>query len=91
MKDKSLFAQILLLVVLTFLCVTLTFTIALFAGSIEVSIFNFENLNIANMIPIFILGGLITCFTIIITLLFTSRTLFHKIKKLFEDDINKDK
>lgn len=89
MKTKSLFWQILLLFVLVFLCIFLTISTALLAGSIETSIFDFKNLNIANMIPVFIFGGLITCFTIIATLLFTSKTLFYKIKNFFEDDKEK--
>ena len=84
MKNNSLFLQIILLVVLTFVCIITTFTVALLAGSVETSIFDFKSLNISNMIPVFIFGGLITVFTILITLLFTSRTLFYKIRDLFE-------
>ena len=90
MKNKSLFFQIILLVVITFLCITLTVTLALLAGSIDTSIFDFKNLNFGNMIPVFIIGGLVTCFTVMITVLFASRTLFHKIKDFFEND-NKGK
>ena len=89
MKNNSLFLQIILLVVLTFVCIITTFTVALLAGSVETSIFDFKSLNISNMIPVFIFGGLITVFTILITLLFTSRTLFNKIRDLFELN-NKD-
>ena len=84
MKNNSLFLQIILLVVLTFVCIATTFTVALLAGSVEKSIFDFNSLNISNMIPVFIFGGLITIFTILIALLFTSRTLFYKIRDLFE-------
>ena len=72
-----------------FICITLTVSVALHAGSIETSIFDFRNLNIANMIPVFIFGGLITLFTAVVVLLFTSRTLFYKIKNFFEEDNNK--
>ena len=72
-----------------FICITLTVSVALLAGSIETSIFDFRNLNIANMIPVFIFGGLITLFTAVVVLLFTSRTLFYKIKNFFEEDNNK--
>ena len=91
MKNNSLFLQIILLVVLTFVCITTTFTVALLAGSVEISIFDFKSLNISNMIPVFIFGGLITVFTILITLLFTSRTLFYKIRDLFELNSKEDK
>lgn len=92
MKNKSLFMQILILAALTFMCVALTITVALLAGSIETSIFDFSNLNIANMIPVFIFGSLTTGFVVVITLLFTSRTLFYKLKNFFEENNNdKDK
>lgn len=91
MKNNSLFLQIILLVVLTFVCITTTFTVAFLAGSVETSIFDFKSLNISNMIPVFILGGLITVFTILITLLFTSRTLFYKIRDFIESNNKDDK
>ena len=91
MKNNSLFLQIILLVVLTFVCITTTFTVALLAGSVETSIFDFKSLNISNMIPVFIFGGLITVFTILITLLFTSRTLFYKIRDFIESNNKDDK
>ena len=89
MKNTSLFMQLLLLITLMFIGITLTVSVALLAGSIETSIFDFRNLNIANMIPVFIFGGLITLFTAVVVLLFTSRTLFYKIKNFFEEDNNK--
>ena len=84
MKRNSLFIQIILLVVFTFICITTTFALALLAGSVEISIFDFKSLNVSNMIPVFIFGGLITIFTIAIFLIFTSRTLFNKIIDLFD-------
>lgn len=90
MKNRSLFAQILLLVILAFVCITVTIFLALLAGSVDVSIFDFKNLNIANMIPVFIFGGLLSGLTIIITLLFTSRILFHKIKGYIENDAKRN-
>lgn len=86
MKNNSLFLQIILLVVLVFICIMTTFTVALLAGSIETSIFDLNNLNLLNMIPVFIFGGIITFFIIVITLLFTSRTLFYKVKDFFEEN-----
>lgn len=86
MKNNSLFLQIILLVVLVFICIMTTFTVALLAGSIETSILDFNNLNFLNMIPVFIFGGIITIFVVAITLLFTSRTLFYKLKDFFEEN-----
>ena len=89
MKNKSLFLQIILLISIAFLGIALTITIAMLAGSVDNSIWDFSNLNIANMIPVFIFGGLITCFGVAITLLFTSRTLFYRLKTFFENEIDK--
>ena len=75
-----------MLVVIAFLCITLTVTIALLVGSIETPIFDFNNLNFANMIPVFIIGGFVSCFAVMLTVLFASKTLFYKIKDFFEND-----
>ena len=92
MKNKSLFFQILFLIIVIFLCVALTITVALLAGSTEAEFFDFKKLNIGNMIPVFIFGGLFTCFAVVISLLFTTRTLFYKLKELFEcNNTKKDK
>ena len=89
MKNKSLLLQIVLLISLAFLGIVLTMSLALFAGSMDNSIWDFENLNIANMIPVFFFGGLITCFGVAIMLLFTSRAIFYKLKDFFENEIHK--
>ncbi len=80
MKNKSIFPQIILLVVLALVCVLLTFVIALFAGSYDTTIFDFKNLNFANMIPVFIIGGFLSCVVIGVAVLFVSRTAFLKVK-----------
>ncbi len=85
MKNKSAFWQIMLLIVLAFICIAMTLAIAFLAGSVEVSMFDFSNLNIANMIPVFIFGGLATAFIMIIALLITSRSLFYKVKAFLEE------
>ncbi len=88
MKNKSAFLQVILLIALVFVCIATILIVALVAGSIEKPLLDFENLNFANMIPVFIFGGLFTGFAVTIALLFTSRTLFHKVKEYIEADNN---
>lgn len=88
MKNKSPFLQVILLIALIFVCIATILIVALLAGLIEKPLLDFENLNFANMIPIFIFGGLFTGFAVTIALLFTSRTLFYKVKEYIEADNN---
>ncbi len=86
MKNRSFFSQIMLLVILSVICVVLTIGIALFAGSYSATLFDLKNLNFANMLPVLILGGFISCVIIGITVLFISRSIFIKIKNYLYDD-----
>ena len=86
MKNKSLFVQIISLIVLSVICVLLTVFIALFAGSINIELFDFKNLNFSNMVPVFILGGFISCVIIGICFLFVARAAFFKVKNYFEEN-----
>lgn len=88
MKNKSAFLQVILLIALIFVCIATILIVALVAGSIEKPLLDFRNLNFANMIPVFIFGGLFTGFAVTIALLFTSRTLFYKVKEYIEADNN---
>ncbi len=80
MKNKSIFSKIILLVILSLVCVLLTFVIALFAGSYETAIIDFRNLNFANMIPVLVIGGIISCMVIGIAVLIISRSVFLKVR-----------
>ena len=80
MKKKSIFSQIMLLVILSVVCVVLTVGIAIFAGSVNTEIFDLKNLNFANMVPVLILGGFISCVVVGITVLFVSRAIFLRVK-----------
>lgn len=89
MKNKSLFSQIMLLVILSVICIVLTVGIALLVGSSNMTLFDFKNLNFSNMIPVLILGGFISCVVVGITVLFVVRSIFYKVKNfLLEDDKN---
>ena len=89
MKNKSVFSQVILLVILAIICIVLTVGMAFLAGSVDTNLFDFRNLNFGNMIPILIIGGFISCIVIGITVVFVSRSVFFKVKKyLSEDDEN---
>ncbi len=74
-----------LLIILSLVCVILTVGIALFVGSCNTTLFDFQNLNFANMIPVLILGGFISCVVVGITVLFVARSVFLKVKDYFSE------
>lgn len=88
MKQKSVFFQVVCLAVIALVCIFLTAVLVLLAGSLEVSIFDFRNMNIGNMIPILIIGIFVSCAIVGIGVLFVSHTVFHKVKDYLKD--NKD-
>lgn len=85
MKKKSFFSQIILLIILSLFCVVLTVGIALFVGSCNTTFFDFQNLNFANMIPVLIIGGFISCVVVGITVLFVARSVFFKVRDYFNE------
>ena len=92
MKDKSLFIQIVSLIVVSVICVFLTVIIAFWAGSLNIDLFDFKNLNFSNMILALILGVFISCVLVGICFLFVARTAFFKAKKYFDkSEIKKEK
>ena len=91
LKNKSFFSQIILLVILSVICVVLTVSIALFVGSYNTTLFDFGNLNFANMIPVLILGGFISCVVVGITVLFVARSVFLKVKDYLSNNDGGDK
>lgn len=80
MKNKSVFSQIIILIIVAVLCIVLTATIALLAGSVNTDILDLSNLNISNMIPVIIIGGFISCVVIGIIVLVVSKNIFFKAK-----------
>lgn len=91
MKNKSFFSQIMLLVILSVICIVLTVGIALFAGFSNTTFFDFENLNFANMIPVLVFGGFISCVVVGITALFAARSVFLKVRDYLSNDNGGDK
>ena len=83
MKNKSFFSQIMILIILSLICIILTVGVALLAGSYNATFFDFKNLNFANMIPVLIFGGFISCVVVGITVLFVARSVFLKVKDFF--------
>lgn len=86
LKNRSFFSQIMLLVILSVICIILTVGIALFVGSYNTTLFDFENLNFANMIPVLIFGGFVSCVVVGITVLFVARSIFLKVKDYLCND-----
>lgn len=91
LENKSLFSQTIALIILSVVCVILTVGIALFVGSYNTTFFNFENLNFANMVPVLIIGGFVSCVVIGIAVLFVSRSIFIKVKNYLSDDGGNEK
>ena len=91
MKKMTVFRRLLLLVLIIFLCLAITATATLLAGAVRVDMFDFDNLNLSNMIPVLIAGGVLSCFTIGIACLFLGRTIFFKVKDYLSETENKDR
>lgn len=90
MKKKSIFTQIIIIVAVAFFCIALTVGIALFAGSRSAVIFDFQNLNWANMLPILIFGGFISCIIIGITVIYVSHSIFLRLRDYFTENDKED-
>lgn len=91
MKNKSLFIQIVSLIIIAILCLVATVSIALLAGSLNTDLFDFKNLNFSNMIPVLIIGGFICCCIVGICFLFVARSAFFKAKDYFEKNNKNEK
>lgn len=88
LKKKSLFSQIIILIIISIICIMLTLAIAFLVGSAKTDIIDFSSLNISNMIPVLIVGGFITCVIIGIIVLFLAKTVFFKVKDYFHEKNN---
>ena len=89
-NKKSVFSQIIILIIVAFVCVFLTIGLAFLFGSIDVSIFDFKNLNISNMIPVLIIGGIISLAIITIIVLFLARTILSKAGSYLKENLKKE-
>lgn len=86
MQNKSLFKQTILVIILAVFCLLLTIGLALLAGSLNAELFDFENLNFSNMIPVLLIGGFLSCVVIGICVLFVGRTAFIKVNDFFKEN-----
>lgn len=86
MQNKSLFKQTILVIILAVFCFLLTIGLALLAGSLNAELFDFENLNFSNMIPVLLIGGFLSCVVIGICVLFVGRTAFIKVNDFFKEN-----
>ena len=86
MKNKSLFVQVIFLIILAIVCILLTVGVAVLVGSINAELFDFSNLNFSNMIPVLIIGIFISCVIVGICVLFVMRTAFFKVRDFLEEE-----
>lgn len=86
MKKRSTFAMILAVVIVALIGIVLTILVAFMAGSMDVQLFDFKNLNLANFIPVIIIGGFLTAITVGFIVLFASKSIFMKIRDYFLED-----
>ena len=91
MKKKSLFSYILLLIIISAIGIALTIGLAVFIGAFDKSVIDFGNLNISNVITVLVIGGFITCVAIGITVLFTAKTMFFKVKDFLSEQNENNK
>jgi len=86
MKKRSTFAMILTVVIVALVGIVLTVLVAFMAGSMDTQLFDFKNLNLANFIPVIIIGCFLTAITVGFVLLFASKSVFMKIRDYFQND-----
>ena len=83
MRNKSIFSKIMILIIIALICLVITVATALLLGSSNNEFFDFSNLNISNMIPVFIIGGFISCVVVGILVIILAKDIFIKIKDDF--------
>ena len=88
LKNKSTFSQVILIILIAVLCMVATVTVALLAGSADVDLINWKDLNLSNMLPVLLIGGFLTCVIVGIAVLCVSRTVFFKVKDQLKEFMN---
>lgn len=83
MNKKSIFSKIMIIIIVSLICLALTFVLTLLFGSTNREFFDFSQLNISNMLPIIIIGCFLTCVVVGILVLFLAKDVFIKIKNYF--------
>ncbi len=84
-----MFTRVILLIVLAIVCLLITVGIALMAGSVQTTVFDFSTLNLANVIPVLLIGVFISSVIVGIAVLFFGRTAFYKWKDYIDNTNNK--
>ncbi len=85
MSKKPIFTKVMIIIVIAIICLVITLSMAFLLGSINTDVFDFSNLNFSNMIPVIIIGGLISCIVIGILVIMLAKDVFVKVKDyLFE-------
>ena len=91
MKNKSVLAQIIMLVLLVFVCISVTVLIALLAGSVQTDLIDFASLNFSNVVPVLIIGLSISGLIILVAVLIASRSISLKVKEFVLKNIDSKK
>lgn len=86
MKNQSLFKKVIILMIVAVVCLALTVTVAFFFGNANRTLFDFKNLNLANMLPVFAIGGFFSCVIIGFLVLFLAKDVFVKVKDYFKEE-----
>ena len=89
MKNKSLFSQIIFVVLLAAVCLIATVGVSLLAGTSDTDILEFTELNFSNVILVLFIGGFISCVAIGIGILLVTRTAWLKAKDYFNENNKK--
>lgn len=88
MKKQSVFSQIIFLIILAMVCLMLTVGVTLLVGIQSETMFDWKNINLANMIPVLLACVFISCVVMGIAALFVARTAFFKVKDYVEKSNN---
>ncbi len=90
MKKKSVFNQIILLVIVAAICIVTTVVLAFVAGNAGGNLFDFSNLNLLNMIPVFLIGMFVSGIVVGIIFLFISRSAFYEVRDYLKNQYDKE-
>ena len=91
MKNKPVFIQIITLIILAVVCFSFTIAAAVLAGSLNAELFDFENFNFSNMIPVLLIGIFISCVIIGVCSMFVIRSVFCKAKDYLKENQKNNK
>ncbi len=86
MKVNSVFTKVILLVILCVICIVATVGIALLAGAVDTTLFDFKKLNLANLIPVLLIGIFFSCVIVGIAVLFIGKSAFLQMRDYLNEN-----